>query len=114
MQTENVLIDIVDEILVNCINQRSVDTIMPKMEQLLHFFGSGSDVIGCDWREPKFHQNWRWLLFLVVATRLSCKTMCTVTAKQRKCRLLVLNTNIQNVAAGFALFTVVETSSFIG
>ena len=50
----------------------------------------------------------------VVATRLVCKTMCTVTAKQYKCRFLVLKRNIQNVAAGFALLTVVETSHFIG
>ena len=45
---------------------------------------------------------------------LSCKTMCIITAKQQKCRFLVLKRNIQNVAAGFALFTVVESSSFIG
>ena len=40
--------------------------------------------------------------------------MCTVTAKQHNCRFLVLKMNIQNVAAGFALFTVVETARFIG
>ena len=40
--------------------------------------------------------------------------MCTVTTKQHNCRFLVLKRNIQNVAAGFALFTVVETSRFIG
>ena len=59
----------------------------------------------------KFLQKWRW--FFVVATRLSCKTMCTVTTKQHKCQFLVLKRNIQNVAAGFALFAV-ETSRFIG
>ena len=36
------------------------------------------------------------------------------TAKQHNCRLLVLKRNIQTVATGFALFTVVETSRFIG
>ena len=34
------------------------------------------------------------------------------TAKQHNCRFLVLKRNIQNVAAGFALCTVVETSRF--
>ena len=48
-----------------------------------------------------------------MATRLSGKAMCTVTTKQQNCRFLVLKMNIQNVAAGFALFTVVETSRFI-
>ena len=50
----------------------------------------------------------------VIATHLSGKAMCTVTAKQYNCRFLLLKRNIQNVAAGFALFTVVETSRFIG
>ena len=51
------------------------------------------------------------MVFLfVVLTSLSCKTMCTVTTKQHNCRFLVLKRNIQNVAAGFALFTVVKTS----
>ena len=36
------------------------------------------------------------------------------TTKQHNCRFLVHKTNIQNVTAGFALFTVVETSRFIG
>ena len=54
------------------------------------------------------------VFFFVVATRLSCKTMCTVTTKQHNCRFLVLERNIQNIAAGFALFGVVETSRFIG
>ena len=36
------------------------------------------------------------------------------TTKQRNCWFLVLKRNIQNVTAGFALFTVVETSCFIG
>ena len=54
------------------------------------------------------------MVFFVVATRISCKTMCNVTAKQHICRLLSLKRNFQNVAASFALFTVVETSRFIG
>ena len=41
-----------------------------------------------------------------------CKTMGTVTTKQHNCRFLVLKRNNQNVAAGFALFTVVKTSRF--
>ena len=70
--------------------------------------------LGCLWLwlAEKFLQKWRWLFFFVGATRLSCKKMRTVTAKQHKCRFLVLKTNIQNVVAGFALFTVVETSRF--
>ena len=55
----------------------------------------------------------RWFFFFVVATLLFGKTMCTVLAKQHNCRFFVLET-IQNVVAGFALFTVVETSRFIG
>ena len=35
-------------------------------------------------------------------------------AKQHNCRFLVLKRNIQNFAAGFALFSVVEISRFIG
>ena len=36
------------------------------------------------------------------------------TTKQHNCQFLLLKRNIQNVTAGFALFTVVETSRFIG
>ena len=53
------------------------------------------------------------VFLLVVATRLCCKTMCTVTAKQQICRFLLLKRNIQNVAAGFALFTLEETIRFV-
>ena len=69
---------------------------------------------GCAWLwlAEKFLQKWRWLF--VVATRLSCKTMCTVPTKQHNCRFLVLKRKIQNMAAVFALFTVVEISRFIG
>ena len=65
---------------------------------------------GCAWLRlaEKFLQKRKWLFFFVVATRLSCN------AKQHNCQFLVLKKNIQNVAAGFALFTVVETSCFIG
>ena len=66
------------------------------------------------WLAEKFFQKCRWPLFFVVATRLSCKKLCTITAKQHCCRFLVLKRNIQNVAAGFALFRVVGTSPFIG
>ena len=40
--------------------------------------------------------------------------MCSNTAKQHICRFLVRKRNIQNVAAGFALFTIEETRHFIG
>ena len=63
------------------------------------FFGSGSDVIGCDWRR-KFFQKWRWFFF--------------VGTKQCVCRFMVPKRHSQNVAAGLALFTVVQTSRFIG
>ena len=77
----------------------------------LFWFGFGCTWI---WLSEKFLQIWRWFFFFVLATRLSCKTLCTVTAKQHSFRFLVLKRNIQNVAASFALITVVETSRFIG
>ena len=61
----------------------------------------------------KFLQKWTPIFFFAVATRVSCKTICTVTAKQHNCQFLVLEWNFQNVAAGFALFTVEEISRFI-
>ena len=64
------------------------------------------------WLAEKLLQNWRWLF--VIATGLSWKTMRSITAKQHNCRFLDLKRNIQNVAAGFALFTFVETSRFVG
>ena len=55
------------------------------------------------------------LVFLLRSRNYSfCKTMSTVTNKQHNCLFLVLKRNIENVAAGFALLTVVETSRFIG
>ena len=66
------------------------------------------------WWAGKFLQKRRWIYFFVIATRLSCKTRCSVTAKQHNCRCFVLKREMQNVAAGFALFTVVETSRFDG
>ena len=74
------------------------------------------DKFGCAWLwlAKKFLQKWRWLSFFVIATRLSGKAMCTVTAKQHNCQCLVPKRNIQNVAASFALFTVIKTSRFIG
>ena len=62
----------------------------------------------------EFSSKKEMVFFFVVATTLFCKTMCSITTKQHNCRFLVLKRNIQNVAAGFALFTVVETSRFIG
>ena len=53
----------------------------------LFWFGFGCAWL---WLAEKFLQKWRWLLVFVVATRFSCKTMCTVTAKQENCRFLVL------------------------
>ena len=64
------------------------------------------------WLAEKFLQKCRWFFFFVIATRLSGKAMCSITAKQHNCWFLVLKRNIQNVEAGFAHFTVVET--FIG
>ena len=61
----------------------------------------------------KLLQKWRWFSFFVVASCLSCKTMCTVTSKQHNCTFLVLKRKIQNGAAGFALFAVVESNRFI-
>ena len=59
-------------------------------------------------------QKWRWFYFFVIVTSLSCKAMCFINAKQHNCRFLVPKMNIQNVAASFALFTVVEKSHLIG
>ena len=71
---------------------------------------------GCAWLwlAENFLQKWGWIFFFVIAIRLSCGKMCTITVKQHICQFLVLKRNIQNVAADFALFTVVETSRFIG
>ena len=38
------------------------------------------------WLVEKLLLKCRWLFFFVVASRLFCKTMCTVTAKQYNCR----------------------------
>ena len=54
------------------------------------------------------------MVFFLVATRLSCKAMCSITKKQQYCLFLVPKKNYQNVAASFALFKVVETVRFIG
>ena len=72
--------------------------------------------VGCAWLwlAEKFLQKWRWFFFFKIATPLSGKAMCSITVKQHNCWFLVLKTNIQNVSAGFALFTIVETSHFIG
>ena len=68
----------------------------------------------CLWLTEKFLQKRKWFFFFAVATTLFCKIMSAVTTKQHNCRFLVLKSNIQNVAAGFAIFTVVQTSSFNG
>ena len=62
----------------------------------------------------EFSSNAEMVLLFHIVTRFSCKTMFTVTAKQHNCSSLVLKRIIQKVAAGFALFTVGETSCFIG
>ena len=51
---------------------------------------------------------------MILRSRLSCEAMCSITTKQHNCRFLVPKRNIQNVAAGFALSTVVESSRFSG
>ena len=73
-------------------------------------------MFGCAWLwlAEKFLQKRRWFFFFVVATHLFCKAMCSITAKQHNYWFLILERNIQNVVAGFALFTVVETSRFLG
>ena len=76
------------------------------------FFGSRSGVVDCDCR--KFFSKIRWVFIFVVTFRLFDKAMCAIATKKHKCRFLVLEGNIQNVAAGSALFTVVEITRFIG
>ena len=44
----------------------------------------------------------------------SCNEICSITTKQHNCWFLVPKRNVKNVAAGFALFTVVEPCRFIG
>ena len=51
---------------------------------------------------------------MVSRSRDSSFLQSNETAKRLNCRFLVPNRIIQNVATGFALFTVVETSRFIG
>ena len=71
--------------------------------------------VGCAWLllAEKYLQKWIWLFFFVFANRLSCKAMCSITAKQHNCRFLIPKRITQDVAAGFALFTTLKTSDFI-
>ena len=69
------------------------------------FFGSGSDVLGCEWRR-NFIPKGDGFSFSQSRLVPLAKKMCTITAKQNNCRFLVHKRNIQNVAAGFGLFTV--------
>ena len=57
----------------------------------------------CDGRRKPFIK--REFFFFVATTRLFDETKCVITTKQHECRFLVLKTNIQNVAARFALKT---------
>ena len=66
------------------------------------------------WLAEIFPRKLNCFLFFAVATCLSCRRLCIITAKQHNCRFLVPKENTQNVSAGFALFTVVETSRFFG
>ena len=78
---------------------------------ILIFFGAGD----CAWiRLAKFPQKWRWLFFFVVATRLSCKTRCTVTAKLHSCRFLVLKGIFKTWQQALQFLQSLETSRFIG
>ena len=45
-------------------------------------------------------------------TGLFDKTMRATATKQPNCRFLVIEANIQNVAAAFAIFAVAETRRF--
>ena len=76
---------------------------------ILTFFCSVSDVLGCDWRR-KFFKNGMVLLF---CSRDS-SFLQNYVYRHDNCRFLVLKRNTQDIAAGFALFAVVETSRFIG
>ena len=60
----------------------------------------------------KISSKRRWFSSFVVTTRLFDKAMCAIATKQNNWRLLVLQRNFQNVAAGSALFRVVETRRF--
>ena len=79
------------------------------------FFGSRSDVLDCDWRRNFLKNGYGFSsLKFEVTSRFPCKAMCTITTKEHNCWLLVHKRNIQHVRGGFALFTVVETGSFVG
>ena len=76
------------------------------------FFGSGSGVVDFDWWRNIFEKE---IVFIfLIRIRLFDKTMCAIATKQHNCRFLGPERNIQNVAAGFALFAVVDTRRFIG
>ena len=83
-----------------------------KLEDFCFFWLS----FGCGWlwMAEKLLQKKRWFFIFVVMTRLFTKAMRVFAAKLHNCRYLVLEKNIQNVAAGFAPFTVVETRRSIG
>ena len=94
------------------ISQWETDTFIPYLDSICPFLVQVRMcvvVIG-----GEFSSKMEMAFFFVISTQLSGKAMCSITAKQHNCRFLVLKRNIQNVAAGFALFTVVETSRFIG
>ena len=74
------------------------------------FFGSSSVVLDCDFRKD-FFENGDGFLFR--SSDLTLAKQC-LPAKQHNCVFLVLKKNIQNVAAAFALFTVVATRRFKG
>ena len=75
--------------------------------RIFTFFGWGSGVVDCDWRWNFFEK--RRLFIFVNPTGLFGKTMCPIIAKKLNSPFSVLERNIQNVAASFAHFTVVET-----
>ena len=67
------------------------------------FFGTCSHVIDCDWRKNFFKKE--IVFHFVVMTCLSDKAIRAITAKQHIRRYLVLERNIQNLAARLALKT---------
>ena len=96
----------------NCINQWEVETIIPQMEAFLLFLAQVR--LWLIVISGEISSKRRWFLIFVVTVRLFDQKMCAIAAKQHKCRFLVLEKEIQKVAAVFALFNVVETRRFIG
>ena len=87
--------------MADCINQRGFDTIRPKMEGFLPFFGTDSCVADCCcWRF--FFKRVDGFSFLKASFDFFAKTICTSTTKQHNCRFLVFQRSVRNSSASFA------------